>query len=127
MHTWVTPLVGYPDELHVDAGSQLQSASFLAFLSSDSIEMRPSGAESHNALKAGERYHCYQRTLRSRAKHPAVPIKEALSMVAWAMKQKAGPHGFSPILLVFGIHPRMAVNPIDLPSVRTKSFLRNSS
>lgn len=122
MDVWVTPLVGYPDKLHVDAGSQLRSVSFLALLSSSGVKMRPSGVESHNALGAGERYHVYLRQLfkRVRADHPAVPFKMALSMLVWAMNQTAGPRGLSPILLVFGIHPRMPVNAVDLSNHRER-------
>jgi len=118
----VTPLVGYPEELHVDAGSQLRSAPFQALLSSSGIKMRPSGVESHNALGAGERYHAYLRELfkRIRADHPAIPIALAVSMSVWAMNQTAGPDGLSPILLVFGVHPRMPVNPVDLPNHRDR-------
>ena len=122
MLVWVTPLVGYPEELHVDAGSQLRSASFLALLSSSGVKMRPSGVESHNALGAGERYHAYLRQLfkRVRADHPKIPVQLALSMAVWAMNQTAGPRGLSPILLVFGIHPRMPVSPADLPNHRER-------
>lgn len=59
MQIWVTPLVGYPEELHVDAGSQLRSFIFLDLLSSSGVKMPPSGVESYNALGEGNRYHAY--------------------------------------------------------------------
>lgn len=39
---------------------------------------------------------------------------EALSIAVHAMNSVAGPDGLSPILLVFGIVPRIPVRPADL-------------
>lgn len=118
----VTPLVAYPEELHVDAGSQMRSDSFLALLSSSGIKMLQSRVDSHNALGAGERYYVYLRQLfrRVRADHPNAPITLALSISVSAMNQTAGPRGLSPILLVFEVHPRMPVNPVDLSNRRER-------
>lgn len=82
------------------------------------MNIRPSGVESHNALGAGERYHAYLRQVLKHilADHPAVPMKLAVALSVWAMKQTAGPRRLSPILLVFGIHPRLPANPADLPN-----------
>ena len=82
---WETPLVEYPEEVHVDAGSQLRSALFQALLRSSGVRMCPSGKESHNMLGAGEQYHSYLRELfkRVRANHPAILISLAVSMLVW--------------------------------------------
>jgi len=114
---WVTPYIGYPAEMHVDQGSNLTSARWSALAEAAGIKMRASGIESHNSLGAGERYHAVLRDLyqRVRASHPNIAAKSSLTLAVWAMNQTIGPQGLSPMLLVFGVHPRISVGTEDLP------------
>lgn len=120
---WVAAYVGYPQELHVDQGPQLQAPQWRARVEAAGIKQRDSGVESHNSLGAGERYHAFLRQIfrRVRAAHPTIDKGQALSLSVWAMNQTAGPMGISPVLLVFGINPRMPVNPVDLPMQRERN------
>lgn len=78
--------------------------------------------ESHNALGVGERYHSFLRRIyrRVRADHPSRPVSHALSLDVSAMNQTAGPSGLLPMLLVFGLVPRMPVSPVDLPKQKQR-------
>lgn len=119
---WVSRYVGCSEEVHVDYGSQLRSDRWRALLSGTGVKLRESGVESHNALGAGERYHAVLRQIfrRVRGAHPGFAKEKALSLAVWAMNQTAGPSGLSPVLLVFGIHPRLPVRPVDLPPQRER-------
>jgi len=123
LRIWVTPFIGYPAEMNVDQGSNLTSARWSALAEAAGIKMRASGIEIHNSLGAGERYHAVLRDLyqRVRASHPNIAAKTSLALSVWAMSQTIGPQGLSPILLVFGVHPRIPVRTKDLPEHRDRA------
>jgi len=83
-----------------------------------------SGVETHNALGAGKRYHAslWQIYRRVRADHPTLAGEHALSLALSALNQTAGPSGILPMLLLFGITPRMPVNPVDLPQQKQRNI-----
>lgn len=122
MKIWVTTYVGNPREIHVDEGSRLQSPQWRAKVEVAGTKQRYSGVESHNSLGVGECYHAPLRHnfRRVRAVHPSIPMSQTLALSIWAMNQTAGPMGISPVLLVFGISPRMPVNPFGLPTHRER-------
>lgn len=122
LEIWVMRYVGFPEEVHVDYGSQMRSDLWRALWSQAKVKMRESGVESHNALGAGERYHVFLRQIfsRVRAAHPGYARSKALSLDTWAMNHTAGISGLSPMLLVFGIHSHIPVQPINLPDQRKR-------
>jgi len=123
LRIWVTPYIGYPAKMHVDQGSNLTSARWSALAEAAGIKMRASGIESHNSLGAGERYHAVLRDLyqRVRSFHPNIAAKTSLALSVRAMNQIIGPQGLSPMLLVFGVHPRIPVRTEDLPEHRDRA------
>lgn len=71
---WANAHVGYSDEIHDNQGLQFQSAEWIALLKSAGIKKTDSGVESHNALRAGERYNSYLRQIfgKVRVQHPQI-------------------------------------------------------
>ncbi len=120
---WVAAYVGYPQELHVDQGPQLQAPQWRARVEAAGIKQRDSGVESHKLLGAGERYHAFLRQIfrRVRAAHRTIDKGQALSLSVWAMNQTAGADGYLSSSPRVGINPRMPVNPVDLPMQRERN------
>ena len=119
---WVNPYAGYSDEIHGDQGPQFQSSEWKNLLQAAGIKQTDSGIESHNALGPGETYHEYLRQIfrKVRAEFPSLQNENALSIAVHAMNSTAGPSGLAPMLLVFGIVPRMPVTPRDLPKQKER-------
>lgn len=117
LRLWARAYTGYPDAIHDDQGPQFQSAEWKGYLRGCSIRIIDSGVESHNTLGAGERYHEYLRQVfrKVQEESPELPKEEALSIAVYGMNCTAGPNGLSPILLVFGIVPRLPIRPAALP------------
>lgn len=122
LRIWVYPYAGHPDAMHTDQGPQLTSAKWRALLQAVGTKHIESGIESHNALGSGERYHAFLRQIyrRVRADHPTLAAEHALSLAVSAMNNTAGPAGLVPTLLVFGIVPRTAISPVDLPAQKVR-------
>lgn len=119
---WAAAYVGHPDVIAADQGTQFTSDEFVALCASSGIRIQPSGVESHNALGSGERYHSYLKQVYTKVcdSQPDVDRKHALRLSVKAFNDTAGPKGLVPTLLVFGILPRMPVNPRDLPEQRVR-------
>lgn len=117
MLIWVSPYVGFPDEVATDQGPQFVSAEWKSLLQRSGVRERPSGVESHNALGVGERYHSYLRRIynKVRTRDPAMDPKYALQLAIKAVNDTAGPSGLVPTLLVFGVHPRIPLLAKELP------------
>jgi len=99
---WVTKYAGHSNHIHVDAGTQLQSAEWKALLHAAGVQVYDSGVESHNSLGAGERYHAYLHNLHNRvsADRPGISPDMALALAVFVVNQTAGPGGLSPMLLL---------------------------
>lgn len=121
--TWAHPYVGHPQVMHTDQAPQFKSPAWRALTETAGTTLVLSGIESHNALGAGERYHCFLRLVyrKVRLAHPGLSPEISLSMATAAMNQTAGPQGLVPTLLVFGVIPRMPVAPLPLPSQRDRT------
>ncbi len=65
---WAKPYIGHSKTIHADYASQFLFEEWEAYLSMSNIELHTSGAESHNALEVGERYHEYLRQIYRRVK-----------------------------------------------------------
>jgi len=114
--TWVYDYAGHPDAMHTDQGPQFVEAGWRALLHAAGTRHIESGVESHNSLGAGERYHAVLRNIYRRAKrdHPDATSEVVLALTVSVMKQKIGPHGLVPTLLVFGLIPWIPVSPLRL-------------
>ena len=123
---WVHQYIGYPDVIQVDQGPQFQSTEWKNYLRSMGIRSQNAGVESQNAIGTVERYHKYLRDIyrKVRMTHPHQDREETLATAVHAMNCTAGPEGLSPILLVFGVFPRIPVRPQQLPKqeVRMKAM-----
>ena len=84
--------------------------------------MEESGVESHNALGVGERYHSFLRQIYRKvsAQFPAISEEYALSLSVKSMNETAGQNGLCPVLLVFGVLPRMPLSRMYLPKQRDR-------
>eukprot|EP00168_Porphyra_purpurea_P014416 TRINITY_DN412_c0_g1_i3.p1 TRINITY_DN412_c0_g1~~TRINITY_DN412_c0_g1_i3.p1 ORF type:complete len:415 (+),score=68.59 TRINITY_DN412_c0_g1_i3:362-1606(+) len=120
---WVTRYAGFSNHIHVDAGTQLQSAEWKALLHAAGVQVYDSGVENHNSLEAGERYHAYLRILYNRvsADRPGISPDMALALAVFVLNQTAGPSGLSRMLLLFGVNPPVPVKPVDLRGHRERS------
>jgi len=123
MSVWVTNYAGYSNHIHVDAGTQLQSAKWKVLLHAAGVQVYDSGVESHNSPGAGERYHAYWRNMYNRvsADPPGISPDMELALAVLVMNQTAGPSGLSPMLLLFGVNPPVPIKPVDLPGHRERS------
>lgn len=117
MRIWVSPYIGYPDEVSTDQGPQFRATEWKNLLQAAGIKENSSGVESHNALGVGERYHAYLRRVynKVRAENPTLTTNNALQLAVKATNDTAGPSGLVPTLLVFGVLPRLPLLPKDLP------------
>lgn len=81
------------------------------------IETNQSGVESHIALGVGEIYYSYCRRIQDKfhTDAPHTEKKLALSIAEKVCSDTAEIDGFSPILLVFCIVPRLPIQPKELP------------
>ena len=86
------------------------------------IKHTDSGVESHNALGVGETYQEYLSQIfrKVRSELPQKRVEKVRSIAVHAMNSTGGPGGLAPMLLVFGIVPRMPVKPRDLPQQRER-------
>jgi len=108
---------GHPERRHTDHGPQSAAAGWRSLTRAAGTHQLESGFESHNSLGVGERYHDVLRNAfrRVQVNHPDVPPEVALVLTVAAMNQMVGPHGLVPIMLVFGIAPRLPVTPLLFP------------
>ena len=122
MRSWVIPYIGYSQKIHTDQGPQFMSDRWDSLLRDAGIEKDESGIESHNAIGSGERYHAFLRKIYKKVRAELINVSKdyALSLAVKAMNETAGPNGLSPILLVFGVHPRMPLPTTDLPEQRER-------
>ena len=117
LRCWVTVYAGYPEQLHLDQGTNFQSHEWKQMMRDAGIAPLDSGVESHNSLGVGERYHAMLRHIFRliRGAHPSISDELTLALAVWSMNQTAGPGGISPQALVLGINPRMPIKPVNLP------------
>ena len=122
MTHWVIPYVVYSTEIHVDQGPQFTSEKWKSLLAAAGIQMEESGVESHNALGEGERYHSFLRQIYRKvcAQFPAASKEYALSLSVKSRNETAGQNGLCPLLLVFGVLPRMLLSMMDLRKQRDR-------
>ena len=119
---WTTRYVGYSTEIHADRGPCFNSDEWSSYLQATGIKRKDSGIESHNSLGSGETYHDFLRKVynRVRSEHRAIPKEDTLALAVHAINCTAGPNGLSPVLLVFGITPRIQMGNQDLPEQRKR-------
>ena len=117
MKIWVSPYLGYPDEVRCDQGPQFRSKRWDDILRMAGISKKLSGVESHNSLGVGEKYHDFLRTIfcKVTATYRYLDKNFALTLSVKAMNDTAGPDGLVPTLLVFGAMPRIPLVPVALP------------
>ena len=118
MNILVCVYIGFPDAMATDQGPQFKSQRWKTLLLLAGIKHFQSGAQSHNALGVGERYHAFLRDIyrKVRLQHPGVERSHCLSLSLKEMNDTDGYHGLGPTLLVFGAIPRIPVIPMDLPA-----------
>lgn len=117
MQIWVTKYVGFPDSIACDQGSIFISAKLGDLCRASGVSLRISGVESHNALGEGERYHAFLRRVYTKVKleSPDLAPDPVLAVAVKAVNETAGPSGFVPTLLVFGVSPHLPFEPRALP------------
>ena len=122
LRIWVAVYAGYPEQLHANPATNLQSDEWKQMVCDAGIKPIDSGIESHNSLGAGERYHAMLRQIYRtvRMDHAITPLDVALALAVWAINQTAGPSGISPESLVLGGDPRIPVKPANLPGHRER-------
>ena len=78
------------------------------------ISLQNTGAESHNSLGRGEKYHSTLRTIYNNVahEHPDLARDVALDLSVQAMTCTVGPHGLVPSLLVFDVLPKLPLGSV---------------
>jgi len=82
LRIWVAVYAGYPEQRHVDQGTNLQSDEWRQMMRDAGIKPIDSDIESHNSLRAGERYHAMLRQMYRtiRMDHASIPLDVALAV-----------------------------------------------
>lgn len=108
---WEIKYVGNPSEIHADAKPQFRAVKFKGLLNLAGINLKLSGIESHNDIGVGDRNNSYLRSIykKMKAEHPKMDKHTVPEIAMEALNEKAGPNGLLPILLVFGVMPRLPV------------------
>lgn len=81
------------------------------------MAIKTSGVESHNALGVSERYHVYLRQVYRGVfdLHSSINKHDALRLAVKSVNDTAKQDGLVPTLLLFGVLPRLPMQPRDLP------------
>lgn len=95
--------------LLLDQGPKLQIVKLASFHSSAGIDKKDAGVDSHNALGGLKRYHAFLINTYKMVKyeHPALDDEIVLQLATNAGKDTVEPSELVPILLVFGVVPRL--------------------
>jgi hypothetical protein len=118
LQCWSSAYIGHPESLLTDQGSVFLSQHWSGLCRAADIRLRHTGTESHNSLHVGETLHApLRRVLRKiNDEHPDVPDDHALSIAIHAMNSTANERGLCPMLLVFGVLPKLPEVARVLPS-----------
>lgn len=114
---WVSTYVCLPEYFSIDQVHQFQSHEFSSLLESAGIQIRPSRVDSHNALGTGEPNHAYLQNVYHKILDdvPALHKADALKLATIAVNDTGGPSGLVPMLLSFGVLPRLPIHTKYLP------------
>ena len=106
---WSRLFVGDPEEIVTDQGVLFTSKEFTEWCAQSGITLRHTPTEQHNSLSVGETYHHAVRKvfLKLRAENPNVSKELLLQLAVYAINTSTNPHGLIPVLLVFGVLPRL--------------------
>ena len=106
---WSRLFVGDPEEIVTDQGSLFTSESFHGWCEASGIRLRHTPTEQHNSLSVGETYHHAVRKvfLKLRLENPRITKEVLLQLAVYAINTSTNPHGLIPVLLVFGMLPRL--------------------
>ena len=107
--SWSTTYYGYPESILTDQGSVFFSSEWESACQSAPISLRHTGTESHNSLGSDETYHSMLRRIYKKftLEFLDIPAEFRLALSIKAMNDNAGPEGYVPSLLVFGVLPRI--------------------
>ena len=107
LEIWCTTYLGYPNRMRTDLGSAFTSEKWRHYTNSCGIKLRLSGAQAHNSLGIGERYHEPLRRIYRKISidFPNVSPQILLKIAVKAMNDTMGESGKVPSLLVFGTIP----------------------
>ena len=103
---WASIYTGLPNRIRVDAGSNF-GESFISLAKASSVDVDPSGIETHSSLFIGERYHqpLLKTFLKLKLQYDKVQDSALLAMSVKAMNDTLDPEGCVPSTLVFGEYP----------------------
>lgn len=106
---WSNAYIGHPESMLTDQGSVFISQQWSGLCRAADIQLRHTGIEAHNSLNAGETLHApLRRILRKmHDEHPELSDEHALSLAVYAMNATTNERGLCPMLLVFGVLPKI--------------------
>lgn len=119
---WIYIYQGPPEYIMHDAGKNFISTEFKQLVLSMSIEIKEVPVEAYNSVGKVERYHIPLRraseTLREKLKNENIDREMILQIAVKTVNNSAGPDRIIPMLLVFGVYPRITkIDLLVLPSV----------
>lgn len=106
---WSRLYVGDPEEILTDAGTCFTSPFFSKMCDLHDITLRHTNVESHNSLGEGETYHHGVRKVFNKLRHghPSVERGVLLQLSIFAINSSVNEHGLIPLLLAYGMLPRL--------------------
>ena len=119
---WCTTYLGYPNRMRTDLGSAFNSEKWRRYTNTCGMQLLLSGAQSHNSLGIGERYHEPLRRIFRKISidYPHIDPQLLLKIAVKAMNDTMGESGLVPSLLVFGTIPRFPIISTDFPSQKER-------
>jgi hypothetical protein len=106
---WCAQYIGHPECLLTDQGSVFVSKDFHEKCNHADISLSHTGTASHNSLGLNEKMHAVLRNvyLKVSEDDPKVPPDDRLLAAVSALNFLPGPDGLVPVLLIFGVLPRI--------------------
>ena len=124
---WIDVLIGPPEYVRVDAGTNVASAEFAANASSLNIAVQQVPVEAHNSIGKIERSHGILRRvfviIKEELKESGAKFDRnlVLQMACKAINDTAGPDKKIPTLLVFGAYPRLVEKSSPTPDIMKRA------
>ena len=117
MKRWVSPYLGYSDEVLCEKEPQVLSRRWEDILEMAGISKKTSGVESYKSPGAGKKYHYFLRIIFHKVTATYLYLHKhfALTLSFKALNDTAGREGLVTTLLVFEAVPRIPLVPVELP------------
>lgn len=120
MYHWVTNYSGFPKAIHLDLRSKVDSDHWLHLLQATGIYRLDSWIETHNAIRAGNKYYDLLRRIFRKVleDHSTLNLDDFFSLYFHAMNKIGGPDGLVLTILVFRVVPQVPITFYTLPEKR---------